>query len=72
MLVTLPLHGVRVLDLSDHRAALGSRMLADLGAEVTMVEPPGGNPIRHLAPFVDEEPSLDGSYQHLYFNVNKR
>jgi len=37
-----------------------------------MVEPPGGNPIRHLAPFVDEEPSLDGSYQHLYFNVNKR
>ena len=70
--MTLPLHGVRVLDLSDHRAALGSRMLADLGAEVTMVEPPDGNPIRHLAPFVDDEPSPDGSYQHLYFNVNKR
>ncbi len=70
--MTLPLHGVRVLDLSDHRAALGSRMLADLGADVTMVEPPEGNPIRHLAPFVDDEPSPDGSYQHLYFNVNKR
>ena len=70
--MSLPLHGVRVLDLSDHRAALGSRMLADLGAEVTMVEPPGGSLIRHLAPFVDDEPSLDGSYQHLYFNVNKR
>lgn len=70
--MTLPLHGVRVLDLSDHRAALGSRMLADLGAEVTMVEPPGGSSIRHLAPFVDDQPSLDGSYQHLYFNVNKR
>ena len=47
-------------------------MLADLGAEVTMVEPPGGSSIRHLAPFVDDQPSLDGSYQHLYFNVNKR
>jgi crotonobetainyl-CoA:carnitine CoA-transferase CaiB-like acyl-CoA transferase len=70
--MTLPLHGVRVLDLSDHRAALGSRMLADLGAEVTMVEPPAGSSIRHLAPFVDDQPSLDGSYQHLYFNVNKR
>ena len=70
--MTLPLHGVRVLDLSDHRAALGSRMLADLGADVTMVEPPGGSSIRHLAPFVDDAPSPDGSYQHLYFNVNKQ
>ncbi|MDE2967524.1 MAG: CoA transferase [Chloroflexota bacterium] len=70
--MTLPLHGVYVLDLADHRAALGSRMLADLGADVTMVEPPGGSSIRHLAPFVDDEPSPDGSYQHLYFNVNKR
>ncbi len=47
-------------------------MLADLGAEVTMVEPPGGSSIRHLAPFVDDAPSPDGSYQHLYFNVNKQ
>ena len=70
--MSLPLDGVRVLDLSDHRAALGSRMLADLGADVTMVEPPGGSSIRHLAPFVDDEPSADASYQHLYFNVNKR
>ncbi len=70
--MTLPLHDVRVLDLSDHRAALGSRMLADLGAEVTMVEPPGGNSIRHQAPYVDDQPSPERSYQHLYFNVNKR
>ena len=70
--MTLPLNGIRVLDLADHRAALGSRLLADLGADVTMVEPPGGNSIRHLAPFVDDQPSPDASYQHLYFNVNKR
>ena len=47
-------------------------MLADLGAEVTMVEPPGGNSIRHQAPYVDDQPSPERSYQHLYFNVNKR
>ncbi len=70
--MTLPLHGVRVLDLSDHRAAFGSRMLADLGAEVTMIEPPGGNSIRNRAPFIDDQPSPERSYQHLYFNVNKR
>ena len=69
--MSLPLHDVRVLDLADHRAALGGRLLADLGADVILLEPPEGNSIRHLAPFVDDEPSLDGSYQHLYFNVNK-
>ena len=70
--MALPLDGVRVLDLADYRAALGSRLLADLGAEVTLVEPPGGSLIRRLAPFVDDQPSPERSYQHLYFNLNKR
>ena len=47
-------------------------MLADLGAQVTLIEPPGGNSIRHQAPFIDDQPSPERSYQHLYFNVNKR
>ena len=37
-----------------------------------MIEPPGGNSIRHQAPFIDDQPSPERSYQHLYFNVNKR
>lgn len=70
--MSLPLHGVRVLDLGDQRAALGTRLLADLGAEVTLIEPPEGQSIRGVAPFVDNRHSPNSSYQHLYFNVNKR
>lgn len=33
----------RVLDLTDSRAALGPQILADLGAEVILIEPPGGS-----------------------------
>lgn len=68
----LPLTGVRVLDLADERAALAGRLLADLGADVTLVEPPGGVHTRQLAPFVDDEAGPERSYQHLYVNANKR
>ena len=67
----LPLAGLRVLDLADERAALGGRLLADLGARVTLIEPPEGAGTRRLAPFVDDRPGPDRSYQHLYFNANK-
>jgi len=67
-----PLDGVRVIDLADRSAALTGRLLADLGAEVILVEPPSGNPCRHLAPFLDKLPGPDRSFDHLYLNANKR
>jgi crotonobetainyl-CoA:carnitine CoA-transferase CaiB-like acyl-CoA transferase len=66
------LEGIRVLDLADRSAALAGRILADLGAEVILVEPPGGNPIRRLAPFLHDEPGPEQSLAHQYFNANKR
>src|SRR5580765_1730075 len=36
----------RVLDLADERGALCGQLLADLGAQVVRVEPPGGSPMR--------------------------
>ena len=43
----LPLHGLRVLDLSITPAgAQVSQTLADFGAEVVQVEPPGGSRLR--------------------------
>jgi crotonobetainyl-CoA:carnitine CoA-transferase CaiB-like acyl-CoA transferase len=61
------LGGYRVLDLSDERGLLAGRMLADLGADVVQVEPPGGSPARRAAPR-----SESGSYFWDAFAANKR
>jgi crotonobetainyl-CoA:carnitine CoA-transferase CaiB-like acyl-CoA transferase len=47
-----PLAGLRVLDLSNSPAgAQASQTLADFGAEVLWVEPPGGSALRNLPSF---------------------
>src|ERR1700739_4955628 len=46
----LPLRGVRVLDLTDGVAAVAGRFLADLGADVVLVEPPEGVASRRAHP----------------------
>ena len=51
------LQGYRALDLTGLSGQLCGRMLADLGMEVIKIEPPGGDPVRNLAPFIK---SADG------------
>ena len=46
-----PLNGIRVVDQAEDRGELCGRLLADLGAEVIRVEPPGGSLSRKLPPF---------------------
>src|ERR671937_1142 len=61
----------RVLDLTGPLGFLAGRILADLGADVIKVEPPGGDPSRAWPPFREH----DGVRQSLYwmaFNANKR
>src|ERR1700750_188504 len=48
-LTRAPLGGIRVLDLSTSVTGFqASQVLADFGAEVVHVEPPGGSPLRDL------------------------
>ncbi len=66
------LAGLRVLDLSGHRAQLCARLLADMGADVIKVEPPGGDDARRIGPFLDAVPHLDRSLFFWFYNLNKR
>ena len=49
-----PLAGIRVIDHADECGEMCGRLLADLGAEVIRVEPPGGAASRRLPPFHGE------------------
>ena len=67
------LDGVNVLDLSDSiGGAYCTKLLADLGAEVVLVERPGsGHPsASHGA--LRSRPDLESSGMFLYYGANKR
>ena len=50
---TLPLSDVRVVDFTDGAAGFAGRFLADLGADVVLVEPPEGAASRRAQPQFD-------------------
>ena len=62
----------RVLDLTDHRGLLAGRMLAQLGADVIQVEPPGGSRARAVGPFDDDAPPEHRSLYWAAFAAGKR
>ena len=47
-------------------------MIADLGAEVIKVEPPGGDLTRRRGPFPNDQPDPEKSGIFIYLNANKR
>ena len=60
---------VRVVDLSQYiPGPFATRQLADLGAEVIKIEPPGGDPMRHF--MLGDEQAPSAVYRHL--NRGKR
>jgi len=68
-----PLVGIRVLDLTrDVAGPFASKLLADFGADVLKLEPPGGDPSRAFGPFPNDEPHVERSGLFLHLNTNKR
>ena len=47
------LQDYRILDLTDERGLIAGMILADLGADVIAIEPPGGNSARQRGPFAN-------------------
>lgn len=67
------LDDIRVVELSyTYAGAIAGRLAADAGAEVVLIEPPRGNPLRTHAPFRDDQPDPETSTTHLHANAGKR
>jgi crotonobetainyl-CoA:carnitine CoA-transferase CaiB-like acyl-CoA transferase len=62
----------RVLDLTDEGGILCGKILADLGADVIQVEPPGGSSARRIGPFYHDEAHLERSLYWWAYAANKR
>src|SRR5206468_7059151 len=72
------LDGLRVVEIvdADQWAAAAvaqcGRILADLGADVVKAEPPEGDPVRRVPPFVGDEADPDRGLMWIALNANKR
>ncbi|MFI5267050.1 MAG: CaiB/BaiF CoA transferase family protein [Chloroflexota bacterium] len=66
------LDGIRVLDLADEKGLPYTKFLADAGADVIKIEPPGGDATRARAPFAGDTPHPERSLYFLHNNANKR
>lgn len=68
-----PLVGLRVVECGDTVAsAYAGRLLADLGADVVLVERPWGHPLRAAGPYVGASPGRDRSAGFACFAAGKR
>ena len=66
------LDGCRVVELAADGCAFAGKLLADLGADVVVVEPPGGSPQRAYGPFLDDDPGPERSLHWWHYHASKR
>jgi CoA:oxalate CoA-transferase len=71
--MTSGLSHLHVLEVGGGLAAsMVGKLVADLGATVVKVEPPGGDPIRQRGPFRGQQVDPENSGTFVYLNSNKR
>jgi benzylsuccinate CoA-transferase BbsE subunit len=72
------LDGLRVIEIAGDdiwgasAVAHAARILADLGADVIKVEPPAGDPVRAVPPFLHDRAGPDSGLLWIALNANKR
>lgn len=66
------LSGVRVLDVSEEPGFLAGKILAELGADVIKLEPPGGDAWGRRGPFLGDVEDPERSLRWLALNTSKR
>ena len=66
------LSGLRVLELSGHEGDFCGKLMADMGADVIKIEPPGGESSRSRGPFYNDTPDRNGSLWFWHYNTSKR
>ncbi|HWO94176.1 MAG TPA: CoA transferase, partial [Dehalococcoidia bacterium] len=66
-----PLQGLQVLELADEMGVYAGKLLADAGARVIKVEPPGGSAMRHRGPYLNDDPGPDRSLYFAFYNTGK-
>ena len=66
------LEGIRVVELSHDSTAFAGKLLADMGADVILIEPPEGAAARGYPPFVDDQADSERSLHWWHFNTSKR
>ena len=62
----------RVLDLTHEWCLLSGKILADLGADVIQIEPPGGHAARRMGPFYKDDIDPERSLFWWSYAANKR
>ena len=67
-----PLSSLRVVEIAHPRTGFAGKLLADMGADVILVEPPGGSMLRRVGPFAGDLPDLNRSLPFWYDNTSKR
>ncbi|MBI5947746.1 MAG: CoA transferase [Chloroflexi bacterium] len=66
------LEGLRIVEFCDELGSYCGRLLADLGAEVIKVEPPGGGRQRNTPPYYRDEATPDTSLAFWVHNTSKK
>jgi len=66
------LEHLRVLEVAGFGTAICGQIFGDLGADVVVVEPPGGAELRRRPPFYENVPHPDRSLPWWAYNRNKR